>query len=479
MGQLDRHSLTENAAGAIPARQENLFLFLRDAFSEIVSGQELTDDLYVQTLCFELQQAALADGGRLIVTMPPRYLKSIAASVVLPAWVLGRTATTKTLVAGYAEALATEHARAFQKLVTSRYYKRVFPGSCVEPVVNNATQFTTSAGGVRRAVTVGGSVTGIGGDLIIVDDIMKASDASSEAHREAARRYFDETLYTRLNDKRSGSIIVVQQRLHQDDLIAHLIEKQTFRHLNFPVIAEASENYRLYNDFHWERQKGDLLAPERESRETLEKIKAEIGEASFRTQYQQDPASAQSTMLDFSKVTVLESDGSDIRRLKVVQTWDTAVKDGPNCDYSVGMTFAWDDERWVLIDVIRRRMKFGDLKVSARRAYEEWRPQLVIVEDSANGSALVADLRAEKRYEFQRRVVKGSKEERFAEAAEWLESGKLVLLRDTDYFNDLRRELCAFPDGRFDDQVDAISLFVKRAKSRRGIGDRGRRNVRR
>lgn len=468
LSQLTPYALT---AAANAARRENFYIFLRDAFPVIAPGKILSEDQYVESLCFELQHAAATDGGRLIITMPPRYLKSIAASIALPAWILGRAGATKILVAGYADALATEHVRAFKTLVTSGYYKQVFPSARIAPAVNKASQFTTKNGGERRAVTVGGSVTGIGGDLIIIDDIMKASDASSDAMREGTRRYFDETLYTRLNDKKNGSIIVVQQRLHQDDLIAHLVEKQTFRHVNFPAIAETPESYRLYGGYYWNRDKGELLAPARENKATLDQITTELGEATFRTQYQQDPASAGSAMLDFSSVTVIEDDGSNIRCLKTVQAWDTAVKDGPNCDYSVGMTFAWDDERWVLLDVIRRRMKFGDLKASARAAQERWKPDLVLVEDSASGPALVGDMRAEERFEFKTKSVKGSKQERFAPAAEWLESGKLALLRGAPYFEELRRELLSFPEGRFDDQVDTLSLFVTRAKSRQGIGE--------
>lgn len=164
-----------------------------------------------------------------------------------------------------------------------------------------------------------------------------------------------------------GSVIVVQQRLHQDDLIAHLLEKGTFRHVNFPAIAEKEETYRLYYNYNWTREKGEALAAGREGIDVLGQIKADMGEAAFRTQYQQDPASVGSTMLDFSKVTVLDGDGGDIRPLKVVQIWDTAIKDGPNCDYSVGITFACDDEMWIVLDVVRRRMKFGDLKAAARQ----------------------------------------------------------------------------------------------------------------
>lgn len=466
-------------AVAQAVRRENFLLFLQGAFNVISPGKTLSKDPYLEALAFALQFAALEHGKRLMVTMPPRYLKSIAASIALPAWMLGRDPSMKIIVACYADTLAKDHARLFRRLVASDFYRTAFPYTSVVPVVNNATEFVTCQGGGRRAATVGGSLTGMGADLIIIDDVMKASDASSDARREEARRFHDETLYTRLNDKVQGSIIVVQQRLHQDDLIAHLKERERYEHLNLPAIADQPSSMSLYNGFTWEREQGEFLAPEHEGQAALDAIKADIGEAAFITQYQQDPASSGSSMLDFGKVSLLDDDPQDIRALKIVQTWDTAIKDGPNCDFSVGITFAWDGDRWVVLDVIRRRMNFGALKAAALAFYKKWSPDLIVVEDSANGSAMVSDLRKDKDISIKLLSPKGSKEERFSIATEYLESGKLVLLRSAGYFSVLRQELLAFPEGRFDDQVDAISLLVRRVRLPRPIQKRGEGRKRR
>ncbi|KIN79157.1 phage terminase large subunit [Sulfitobacter mediterraneus] len=464
MMKMTKLSPEDLANYAQAARRTNLHVFLSDAFGVLFPDEELSGDWYIEALCYALQTAAQQDGGRLMVTMPPRYLKSVAASVVLPAWILGKEPATKVIVASYAEALAKEQSRLFRKLVASRYYRSVFPGAGLKPKVNNATEFVTLQGGGRRAVTVGGSVTGIGADLIIVDDLMKASDANSDAMREDARRFFDETLYTRINKKASGSIVVVQQRLHQDDLIAHLQDKGTFEHLNLPAIAQISEQIPLYCGFVHEREQGDLLSHSRENEDTLAQIRRDLGEAPFCTQYLQDPEAAGSSMLDFSKVTLLDDEVADIRPLETYQVWDTAIKAETTNDYSVGITFGWDDERWVILDVIRRRMKFDALKAAGIAFHDKWKPDLVLVEDSANGSAMVTDLKKIERIYIKTLGVKGSKEERFSFAVDYLENGKLALLRKAPYFDDLRRELLAFPTSRHDDQVDAISLFVRRLR---------------
>ena len=229
--------------------------------------------------------------------------------------------------------------------------------------------------------------------------------------------------------------------------------------------------HEMYNGLTWTRNNGDALAPEHENIAALDVIRRDIGSAAFRTKYQQDPASAGSAMLDFTKVSILEEPVKNIRLLKVVQAWDTAIKDGPNCDFSVGMTFGWDDKKWIILDVQRGRMNFSDLKARAKKVHKKWNPDLVIVEDSANGTAMVMDLKKEGMH-IKTLGVDGSKEERFAIAAEWLETGKLALLGNSDYFDELRRELVSFPEGRFDDQVDAISLFVRRARLPRPIARR-------
>ncbi len=462
-----------DARAANALRQDNLLIFLMGAIEVIEPQIKLARDDYLEALCFALQTAALKDGGRLMVTMPPRYLKSITTSVILCAWILGLNPRLQIMVASYADDLATDLARKFRTLVESGFYRSVFPEAAIRPKRATATAFVTAQGGGRRAVTIGGSVTGMGADLIIVDDIMKAKDASSDAKRQEARRFFDETLYSRLNDKSEGSVLVVQQRLHQDDLIAHLQDRGTFDHLNLPAIATQEETHFLYRGNRWTRSNGDVLAPSREHRAALDAIRADIGPAAFATQYQQDPASAGSSMLDFSKVSLLDGLARDHRWLRTIQTWDTAIKDGPDCDYSVGMTFGWNDERWVVLDVVRRKMKFDALKTEAIRQFEKWRPERVVVEESANGSAMVADLRNAGHREFRLLPPKGSKEERFNVAVSFIENGRIALLPQEDYFQDLRRELLAFPEGRHDDQVDALSLFVRRIRMKRPLpGDK-------
>ena len=153
-----------------------------------------------------------------------------------------------------------------------------------------------------------------------------------------------------------------------------------------------------------------------------------------------------------------------------VQSWDTAMKDGPRCSYSVGMTFGWhrDEERWYLLDVHRGRHSYTDLKAIIRREQDRWKPVRVIIEDTALGEPLVQELRQDARYEVKKFSVKGSKLERFLPATDWIKEGGLVIPKDADWFPDLKREILNFPATKYDDQVDALSQFNRWRKNRGG-----------
>jgi predicted phage terminase large subunit-like protein len=456
-------------AAAAAARRTNLLLFAQTIFGVLRPGENLVAAPYLETLCCHLQEVAEGRDTRLLVTLPPRYLKSIMAAVIFPAWVLGRDPSLQIMVACYSDKLAKDHSLMFRRLVTSGIYRATFPSVVFADKPGPLHEYRTPQNGGRRAVTLGGTVTGLGADMIIADDLLKASEVNSEARRSEVREFFDGTLMSRFNDKRTGSAIVIQQRLHQDDLPAHLLEKEGYVHLNLPAIASQTTQHRLYHDYVWHHEEGHALCPEREDLDTLAGIRRDLGAAYFEAQYLQNPAAAGSSMLDLSRLKLIDGDAADIRFLKVIQTWDTAVKDTPDCDYNVCATFGWDGERWILADMMRQRLGFGDLKARAIQLRKQWNAEHVFVETSANGSAMVQDLRKSGFLEFITIPVNDPKTARFAPAAEWLQDGRIGILHQSAWYPDLRRELLSFPEGRFDDQVDAISLFVKRQRGRRAI----------
>ena len=430
-------------------------------------GKELIRAPYLETYCYELQRVAEGLEQRLAANMPPRYLKSIAGSIVFPAWVLGRWPEKQIIVAYYGDDLARDHSAKFRRLIESPFYRQVFPNSWQARRVGRQNEFRTRQGGGRRAVTVGGAATGLGADIIILDDILKAADAGSEVKRQEARDFIDKTLSSRLNSKKNGAIICIQQRLHQDDPTQHLLEKDTYRHISMRAIATKDTEYFLYGNAYWVQRKGEALAPKLEDLETLEQTKKEIGAAVFETQYQQDPSAGAESMVDLTKLHLEDGRPEEHRWLHIVQSWDTAVKDLPGSDYNVGMTFGWNGVRWYIIDVVRERLDYGNTKARVLQLRRKYNADVVLIEDSSNGTNIIRDLRKNGFTEVIAVRAKGEKSARCNRAVECLHNGMLGIFHEMPWFPVLRNEIIAFPNVRFDDQVDAISQFVKWRNARR------------
>jgi hypothetical protein len=244
---------------------------------------------HLEAVSHELNSVMIGKTRRLIITVPPRSLKSICASVCLPAFALGHNPARRIICVSYSENLARKHANDCRALIRSGLYRTLFPGTRISPSKDTETEVMTSARGSRLTTSVGGTLTGRGGDLLIIDDPLKPQDAQSESAREALKQWYSNTLLSRLDNKSEGSIIVVMQRLHPDDLVGHLLDQGGWRHLNLPAIAEKEMEVALSPTRTHRRQIGDLLHPTRESQTALDELKASMGSVEFAAQYQQAP----------------------------------------------------------------------------------------------------------------------------------------------------------------------------------------------
>lgn len=413
---------------------------------------------------------AVRGGGakRLLITVPPRHLKSITASVALPAFWLGHDPTIRIIVASYGADLASKHARDFQKIVANPEYQRLFPRTHIDPKRNAALELTTTEGGVRKAVSVGGSVTGFGAEVLIIDDLMKAADAASETERLRVKDFYDQTLFSRLDDKAEGVIIAIQQRLHEDDFAGYLIDKG-FEHIKLAAIAEADEVHRLPMGLTHRRHTGEALFPEREPLETLEEIRREIGPRAFGAQYQQDPVPLDGATIRWEWFGVYETPPERDELLLVVQSWDTAHSPEPTADFSVCTTWGLGkDARWRLLDVWRRQVDYPSLLRSARQLKDAWSPDHVVIEKAGVGYALLGDLRKQFPACVHPYAPKLDKESRFAAQSAKIECGLIQLPRDAYWMPALKNELMAFPNGRHDDQVDSVAQFLDWTSRRYG-----------
>jgi len=237
--------------------------FIRKVFATVSPGEAYCHNWHVEAIACQLMPVQQGQTLRLLINQPPRSLKSICISVAYVAWTLGQDPTRRFIVASYSGDFAAELHRQFRQVVKSAWYAELFPGTQWEK--ETAQEFVTTRGGGRYATSVGGTLTGRGGDTIIVDDPLNANEAQSEVARKKVIDWYGGTLVSRLNDKRTGAIIAVMQRLHEDDLAGHLLRQGGWAHLDMPAIALEDEAVDLGHGKIHLRRVGDVLHPERES----------------------------------------------------------------------------------------------------------------------------------------------------------------------------------------------------------------------
>lgn len=234
---------------------------------------------------------------------------------------------------------------------------------------------------------------------IVEGDPLKPDDARSEVPRNRANDWYDNTLLSRLNSKETGIIIIVMQRLHQDDLVGHVLEQGQWEILSFPAIAEEDEAYPYETSFGrsvFQRRRGEALQPERESIATLAAMRNSMGEYNFVSQYQQNPMPAGGVMV---KTDWLQYYPSVPSRFSITaQSWDTANKSGELNHFSVCTTWGALDQRYYLLDVLRQRLNYPELKRAVREQARRFKPNVVLIEDKASGTQLIQDLKNEGLY---------------------------------------------------------------------------------
>lgn len=411
-------------------------------------------------MCHQLERVYAGDEKRLVITVPPRHLKSIATSVALVAWALGHNPAFKIMVASYSQDLARLHSENTRTILESAWYKKLFPGTRIKHPGNRQLELVTTKGGFRKAVSLGGSVTGHGADLIIVDDLMKADDAHSQAERDRVRRWFDDTLATRLNNKADGAIISIQQRLHEDDLAAYLLEKK-YAHLNLPARAETDEKIPLGGGLFHTRRAGDVLSPDRENEEVLDQLRRDLGPQVYSAQYQQNPVAPEGNLIRLEWFGRYDEQPDRDYFLKVVQSWDTAMTSNPRSDFSVCTTWGFREDKWWLLDVFRERLDYPDLKRAVIRLRRLWSADKVVIEDAGSGKSIYQELKVNGDFRPRMWTPVEDKETRLIGQTGQLEAGRCLLPTDAPWLDAFCSELKAFPSGRYDDQVDSMTQFLE------------------
>ena len=437
--------------------RQNFNAFVEKAFATLAPGQAFVPGWHMRAIGWQLERVRRGEIRRLIVNLPPRSLKSIMASVAFPAFLLGHDPTQRIICVSYSGDLARKHANDFRALMEASWYRDLFPGARIGRK-DSETEIELTTRGFRLATSVGGTLTGRGAQLLVIDDPLKPEDALSEAKRSAANEWFRTTLMSRLDDKRTGAIVIVMQRVHMDDLSGFVLSlSDDWTVLNLPAIAEVDEDIRLSATQVRHRRAGDVLSPEREPLWVLEALRQQLGSDAFSAQYQQAPAPPGGAMIKRAWIRRYAELPPQVDQYLTLQSWDTASKGGPDNDWSVCTTWTvTKDKRWFLVDVWRKRVDYPALKASANALAKTWGARRVLVEDAGSGTSLVQELRAEISGVIGVKPI-GDKVSRMAVASAKFEAGQVLLPERAAWLAELEAELFAFPGARHDDQCDSIS----------------------
>jgi len=438
------------------ALRSDLPAFLHRSVLTLNPGAPFLENWHIEAIAYQLERIRQGEITRLIINMPPRSLKSILVSVVFPAFLLGHDPRRKIFGISYGGDLAAKHASDFRSIVQSRWYRQAFPKMQIARTADSDVY--TTARGYRRTTSVNATLTGLGGDCFIIDDPLKPVDAQSDIHRNGLNGWFSHTLSSRLDNKATGIIIVVMQRVHLNDLTGHLLENSAgWEVLSLPAIAEVDEEVLLGEGNVHLRRAGEALHPEREPLEVLENLRRELGSDIFAAQYQQAPVPPGGAMIKRQWLRYYEKAPERGYRTKILQSWDTAAKDGAQNDWSVCTTWLLSENCFYLLDLIRGRYEYPRLRSIAIALAEKFKPDSILIEEASTGIALAQELRSVLHRPIEPIKVERDKIGRLYVQQQKFEAGLVLFPTGARFLLELEAELLTFPQGKTDDMVDSIS----------------------
>ena len=387
--------------------------------------------------------------SRLMIFLPPRHGKSLLASTIFPAWVLGRNPERHLIFATYGQELSDDFGRRVRNLIADPLHRAIFPGCSLSEDSSAAHRFNTVRGGAYFAVGRGGPITGRGAHVLIIDDPLKDyAEASSETVRRALYDWYASVAYTRLAP--NGAIVLVQTRWHQDDLAGRLLANNfgdDWEVLSLPAIAEHDESFR---------REGEALWPRRFGLVELEKIRSAVGGRAWASLYQQQPAAAEGAIFkrhwwQFYRPPV------SAPFTQIVQSWDCAYKKGAENDFSACTTWGATSNGYYLLYLWKDKVEFPELRRVLGSLAEHWNPTAILVEDRASGQSLIQELKSSSVLPVIPVKVDSDKVARAQAVTPLLEAGKLFLPDGASWVGDFIDELAAFPNGGHDDCVDSTT----------------------
>ncbi len=327
--------------------------FIHKVFTEINPGTQYVHNWHINLIADYLESVRQGKIKRLIINMPPRALKSVCVSVAWPAWVLGQKPAARIMAASYSSILSQKHSLDCRMILASDWYQNLFPATILSKEHNQKSKFLTTKNGFRFATSVGGSATGEGGDILLIDDPHNPTQINSRKNRNKAIEWFEQTFVTRLNDKQKGAIVLVMQRLHADDLSAHLISSGGWELLKIPAVSANDFTYKIGSKNYF-YAKNDILNKKRDTHQFLQNIQQEIGARNYAAQFLQEPLPDNFSLLQEESICYYQQLPDAFEYF--IHSWDTAIKTSEKADYSVGTFWGALAGKFYLIDMTRAKL---------------------------------------------------------------------------------------------------------------------------
>lgn len=453
----------------------DFYSYIQKVFSEVTGGEVFIPSWHLQLICDTLEKCRRGEIKRLIINVPPRSLKSIIVNVGLTSWLLGHTPSEKIISASYSSDLSEKFARDTKRVMESSWYQKLFPRTRLAKDRRSASDFNTTKRGCRFATSVEGTLTGRGGNWIIIDDPIKPGDIMNENALNKVNNWYQNTLLSRLDNKNDGVIIVIMQRVHEDDLSGYLLDgPEEWHHLKIPAVAEEDEKWNLSNGNQIIRKKGAVINSKQLSKQLLLSYKTQMGSYVFAGQYQQSPAPMEGGIIKKSWFNKFDINNPP-KFHTIIQSWDTANKTGEIHAFSACSIFGLTkNNQYYLLEVIRKRLEMPDLvkKVTEvhdmyKKKYEFSEDRLeVLIEDKASGTGLLQILKKSYRY-IKTVSIKpdNDKVTRLKNISVKVEGGMVYVPHiEQRWWSDFENELLRFPKSKYADQVDSFSQALNYEK---------------
>ena len=418
---------------------------------------------HIKLLAHKLEEVERGNIKRLAIFMPPRHGKSQLTSQFFPAWYLGRNPSKFVIATTYAQDLADDFGRSVRNQIQDEDYNRIFNDCTLSKDSSSVRRFHTTGSGVYYAVGAGGAITGRGAHLLLIDDPIKGrEDADSDAMRSNLIDWYRSTAYSRLMP--GGSIILIQTRWHEDDLAGWILREtshEPWEVIELPAVLDEKASKIL------KRPKGQALWPEAYDKKRLEEIKKTAGSREWNSLYMQRPSAEEGNILKRYWWKEWKEDNPPECNY-ILQSWDTAYTIKDTSDYSAVTTWGIFEhngiQNAILLSARRERWEFPELKSEAINLYNEFKPDVVLIEAKASGWSLIQELQRAGIPITPFNPKRADKKTRAHSVTPLFESGRVWYPSSKYWAEDVINQCAQFPSSNYDDLVDSTTQALMRLR---------------